>query len=177
MATAPLRFLVRRPIPLLALLLALGPGLAAGAALAEPDAPSQIGDRLDGFALPDQFDTEHQLDASVRIVLFGRDMDGGNLLKAALDEEGVSLLEAMHAIYVADIHRMPSLIARMFALPSMRKRPYPVWIDKEGEVTARLPSEPGKATILGLRELRITSIEFADTPEAVRAGVERAASD
>jgi hypothetical protein len=165
------------PTPLLALLVALGPGFATVAARAESGATIQVGELLDGFALPDQFDAEHQLDASVRIVLFGRDMDGGNLLKAALDEEGASFLEAKHAIYVADIHRMPSLIARMFALPSMRKRAYPVWIDREGEMTSRLPSEPGKATILGLRERRISSIEFVDTPEAVRAAIARAASD
>ena len=70
-----------------------------------------------------------------------------------MDEESPKgWLPQHHVLYVADIHGMPSFIARMFAIPSMQKRPYPMLLDRDGAATARFPSEEGKATLLFLED-------------------------
>ena len=140
------------------LLLALLLASAAGAA------PYGVGDAVDPLRLTDQHDEGHSLDASVRVVLFSRDMEGGDLLEEALAESPKGFLETQHALYVADIHGMPAFVARMFAIPSMRKRPYPMLLDRDGEVTARFPSQEGKATLLFLEDLRIQRLLYASSP-------------
>jgi hypothetical protein len=64
---------------------------------------------------------------------------------------------------------MPKLVARLFAVPSMRRRPYPMLLDRTGEATARLPDVEEQATLLFLDELRIERIEHVDSADGVRA--------
>ena len=146
-------------------LVALAPVLLAPAAGAEPYA---VGSELPEIQLEDQHGDPHTLDASLRVVLFSRDMDGGRVIQGALEEDGAALLEANAAAYVADVSRMPGLVRRMIAKPRMRKRPYRMWLDEEGEATASFPAEEGLPTLLFLEERRIVRIEHPATPEALR---------
>ena len=138
----------------------------ASAAGAEPYV---VGDRIEPFTLEDQYGESHTLDESVAIIAFSRDMDGGDLLKAALEDAPEGFLTGMNAVYVSDISGMPGLIARMFAIPSMRKRPYSLWLDRDGKATALLPDEEGKATLVYLSKLEITRIATLETSQEIRS--------
>jgi hypothetical protein len=151
----------------LAVILALLSFLTGGAGLAETQ-PFGPGDRIDEFELLDQHDEARRVDLSTQIVLFSRDMDGGKLLRESLVETKKGLLDEKAAAYVADISGMPSLVARMFALPSMRKRPYPILLDRTGDVTQRLPDVEGEATLIFLDALRIERVEHVDSAQGVR---------
>ena len=85
--------------------------------------PYAVGDRIAAFTLEDQHGEAHTLSQDVTLLLFSRDMDGGNLIKAALSTAPAGFLTSRNALYLTDISRMPKLVAKMFALPSMRKRP------------------------------------------------------
>ena len=143
--------------------------LLAGQAAAEP---LDVGDRIATFTLEDQHGASHTFDENVHILLFSRDMEGGKLLKEALAETPAGFLDERHAIYVSDISGMPGLVARMIAIPRMRDRAYPMWLDRDGEATARLPDEEGKATLVFCRDRAITRIEHLATAEEVRALLE-----
>lgn len=148
---------------LLALLLALPlTGLAE---------PLQVGSQLDAFSIEDQFGKSHAVDGSLRAILFTRDMDAGELVKAALSEEGSARLAGAGALYVSDVSGMPGLVRRIFAIPSMRKRAYPMGLDVDGSLTRDFPSTEGRATLLVLDGLRVTRIEELDSPEAIRAAL------
>ena len=54
------------------------------------------------------------------------------------------------------------------AVPRMRKRPYPMLLDRDGEATRLFPSEAGAATILTLDSLRIVAIDYADSAAEIR---------
>lgn len=145
--------------------------VAAPAFADEPPPPLVVGDSLPPLTLEDQHGEERSVDASTRAILFSRDMDGGDILKAGLADLPEGTLEEAQAVYVSDISGMPRLIARMFALPRMRRRPYPMLLDRTGETTALLPDVPGRATLIHLEELRIDSLEHLETAEDVRARV------
>ena len=49
-----------------------------------------------------------------------RDMDGAKLFKQAMADQPKGYLEARHAVFVADIQRMPALIAKMFAVMNVK---------------------------------------------------------
>jgi len=148
--------------------------IASSAALVRADTaqsgpePYRVGSRIEPFSLEDQFKVERALDEQVRFVLFSRDMDGGDILREAVEGETTESLQAIGAVYVADIHRMPSLVASLMAIPRMRSRGYPMWLDREGTATARLPDREGHATVLELAGLELRAVHHLDAPEAVR---------
>jgi len=127
-----------------------------------------VGERILPFSLEDQNGTSQAVDESTALILFSRDMDGGKLLKAALEGVPAEFLPTLRAAYVSDISEMPSLVARMFALPSMRKRPYPILLDRLGQTTRRLPDIEGQATLIVLKRLEIMRVDHADSANAVR---------
>jgi hypothetical protein len=141
--------------------------LLAGAARGAPLAAWMA---LPPLTLADQHDVSTTIGPQTRVILFTRDMDAGDLVKEALAGHAALLTQAQ-AVYVSDISGMPSLIARLFALPAMRKRPYPMLIDRDGSATADFPTVEGKVTVLRLRALQIEAVEYADSVAAVRAAL------
>ena len=148
-----------------ALGLALAGLLLAAPAAAEPAGP---GDALTPFTLEDQHGEERSVDEATKMVLFSRDMDGGALLKDALADVEPGALASLGAAYVADISGMPALVARMFAVPAMRKRPYPMLLDREGQVTAQLPDVEGQATLIFLEGLVVSRVAHLGSAAELR---------
>jgi hypothetical protein len=147
----------------------------AGAEDAPPAAARAVGDRIESFELLDAHGQPGRIDESVRLLLFAADMDAGGLVNDALEEDpSLQDLAARGAVFVSDIHRMPALITRLFALPSMRRRPYRMLLDREAAgPSARIPREEGKVTLLDLDSLTIRRIEYLDSAKSV-AGALRA---
>jgi hypothetical protein len=144
----------------------------AGVAVQAAAEPYAVGDRIEAFTLEDQHGKPHTLSEDIALLLFSRDMDGGELIKEALANAPTPLLESRHAIYLADISRMPKLVAKMFALPSMRKRPYAMLLDREGATTARLPSAEGRATLIYIQGFEVTRILHTTTAAEISRELE-----
>ena len=131
-----------------------------------------VGATLAARTLEDQHGETRSIDRGTRFVLFSRDMDGGDVIEEALSDAPEGFLEARSAVYVADISRMPGLVTRLFALPSMRRRPYPMLLDRTGDATADLPAEKGRATLVRLEALRVAAVtSFACTCVATCSGM------
>lgn len=143
--------------------------LLVAAASAAADPSLGVGDRLVPLVLADQHDAEVRVAEEARILLFARDMAGGDIAEAALAEGGAALLREAGAVFVSDISRMPGLITRLFALPAMRRRDYPMVLDRDGSATAALPHRDGRLTVLRLDALKIETVDFVDSGDAVRA--------
>lgn len=141
-----------------ALALLLSPGIAAADTLRE-------GAKLPELALTDQHEAPMPIDATVRRILYTRDMDGGDIVKEALATDGTAKLSAAHAVYISDISRMPGFVTSMFALPAMKKRPYRFLLDRDGKATADLPYQPGRVTVIDVDAGTVTSIRFAQSTD------------
>jgi hypothetical protein len=137
-------------------------------AVASAEEPYKKGDPMVGIALEDQHGETAKIDASTRLVLFTRDMEAGDTVKAALAEKRTADLEVLGLVYAADISGMPGLVRRMFAVPAMRKRGYAMLLDTTGEETERIPSEPSRATLIALEDLEVTSIRFLDRADEIQ---------
>ncbi len=134
----------------------------------------EVGERLAPWTLLDQHEQAYSLNEETRILLVARSMDGARLVEAALKARPQGYLEARQAVFVADISRMPSLIARLFAVPAMRDYPYRVLLDRDARVAARYPGDPAKVLWLDLEQgwLRARR-EFGDAG-ALSAALEQA---
>ncbi|PYC17442.1 FAD/FMN-containing dehydrogenase [Pseudomonas jessenii] len=134
----------------------------------------ETGERLAPWTLLDQYEQPFTLNDSTTTLLVARDMDGAKLIKEALKDQPKGYLEARHAVFVADIQRMPALIARMFAVPAMRDYHYRVMLDREGRVASRYPGAEGQVLWLQLKDGRLLSQrEYANASE-LREALEKA---
>ena len=143
--------------------------LMSATAQAQSEPYYGVGDVIPKISLQDQHEKDGVVDVSTRILLFSRDMDGGKLLEEALADIDEGFLAGKKAVYVSDISGMPSLIARLFAIPSMRKRSYPMLLDRSGNATQRIPDVDERATVIFLKSLTVERIEHVDSANGVRA--------
>lgn len=143
--------------------------LTAAVAWAEPYAEQSV---LEPFTIEDQHGSVHTVDAGVRALLFSRDMDGGAVIREALEEDGAALLERSGAVYISDISGMPWFVRAMIAKPRMRDRSYAMLLDEEGDRTEQFPSVEGKATLMVMDRLRVVRISYIDSPDALRKAIE-----
>lgn len=134
---------------------------------------TEIGERLAPWTLLDQFDQPYSLDQQTHTLLVARDMDAAKLVKAALEDRPKGYLEARHAVFVADIQRMPTLIAKMFAVPAMRDYSYRVLLDREGRVAPRYPGAENKVLWLQLNEGRLVAQREYATAAELREALEQ----
>ena len=132
------------------------------------------GERLAPWTLLDQFDQPFTLDNQTQTLLVARSMDAAKLVAAALRDQPKGYLEARHAVFVADIQRMPRLIAKMFAVPAMRDYPYRVMLDRDGRVAPRYPGPVDKVLWLQLKDGQLVAQHEYATAAQLREALEKA---
>jgi hypothetical protein len=135
-------------------------------ALAVSAAPLTTGENLPELNLPDQHGDSHTL-SSGNVVLFAPDKGAGKLAHEVLNHTDKVELAARGIVFISDISGMPTLIARMFALPAMRKYPYLVLLGYEKQDTAMFPRQQGRVTVLHIKAGKISRIEYATSPKAL----------
>lgn len=132
-------------------------------------APLGEGATLPAITLADQHDVQATVGPETKLLLFTRDMDASKITKEVLAEDGAARLARAHATYVADISAMPSLVTTLFAMPGLRKRSYPMLLDRDGTVTKDLPFQAGAVTVVTLDHQVIRHVEYVTTAERLRA--------
>nr|WP_256357967.1 FAD/FMN-containing dehydrogenase [Pseudomonas sp. PDM28] len=132
----------------------------------------EVGERLAPWTLLDQFDQAFTLDSRTQTLLVARSMEAAKLVDAALQGQPKGYLEARHAVFLADIQRMPRLIAKMFAVPAMRDYSYRVMLDREGRVAPRYPGAVDKVLWLQLKDGRLINQHEYATAAQLREALE-----
>ncbi|AQS38291.1 hypothetical protein Sps_03148 [Shewanella psychrophila] len=120
------------------------------------------------IVLQDQFEHEVTVTSATEVLLFSRNMKGGDIIKEALEKLQADNQQGLdNLVYVADISGMPSLIAKFVAIPQMKDLPFSMGLDREGDVTKVLPGEKDKATLIRLDKLKIVDVVIFDSSEAL----------
>ncbi len=132
-----------------------------------------VGDFLPVLALKDQHDKPAGIPSTTRRVLFAADNSGGQKATALIDRLGAQWLSETGTVYLADIHRMPSLIASMFALPQLRDKPYPIVLGREEADLAMFPRKKECVTLIQVSQGALSAAAFACSEEDLQQAVER----
>jgi hypothetical protein len=74
-------------------------------------------------------------------------------------------------VFVADIQKMPAIIAKMFAVPAMRAYSYRVMLDRESRVVPRYPGDADKVLVLRLHNGKVVSQAQFDSAESLRGAL------
>ena len=127
-----------------------------------------VGKKAPALELPDQHDKNCKLDASTRVVIIAFHMGVAKSFNKWLNAREKDWLKKRNAIYVADISGMPSTIAKMFAVPKMRKYKHQILLNRADEFASKFPVEKEKATVLRINKSgMITSISHIASPESL----------
>jgi len=117
----------------------------------------EVGERVAPWTLLDQFDQAYTLDDQAQILLVARGMDAAKLVDAALQGQPKGYLEARHGVFVADIQRMPRLVAKLFAVPAMQSYSYRVMLARDARIAPRYPAPVDKVLWLQLDNGKLTA--------------------
>lgn len=131
------------------------------------------GERLAPWTLLDQYEQPYSLDDRLQVLLVARDMEGAELVKAALQGKPKGYLEQRQALFLADISGMPGPIASLFAVPAMRDYSYRVLLDRQARVASRYPAAPATVLWLELREGRLLAQRNFTDASALAAALEQ----
>jgi hypothetical protein len=135
----------RGPMRLVPLTLLLAVTLSAAA----PTTPYKVGDAFAPFTTKDQHDKPYTYEGGARTVIVAFDMSSGKAANAFFEKQPADFLPQQKAIFISNIHGMPG-IARVFAMPKMKKYPHRILLaDAEGFL-ARYPVKEDHLTVLSL---------------------------
>ncbi|WP_322520578.1 hypothetical protein SR882_07195 [Guyparkeria halophila] len=165
----PVPRLLRLFTPLATACLSASVGVVSIAAAQTPDSATstiQIGDPFPRWELTDQHDQTHRLPGdTTQAIVFSSSKQADETLSPVLESVVGDRLISGEVIYLSDISRMPGLISRLFALPSLRDRDYPVVLIREEGVSAPLVTETdclalyrlGQGTVVAREDLCVES--------------------
>jgi hypothetical protein len=123
-------------------------------------APMAVGDAVPAFVAKDQHGKEFVFTNNVRFLLVATEREPGTSANNKIAAPGAGFLEKYQAVYVMDIHTMPG-VAKLFALPKMRKYPQRIVLVETAGVLAWVPTQPGRVTVLALTPAgRIEKISY-----------------
>jgi hypothetical protein len=126
------------------------------------------GDSLPSIQTQNQFEEPAELNKETKWILFSSDMNAAKMLTEYLNENA-SKLDLSKTLIISDISKMPGLVAKMFAIPKMKKYNFKLALDKTGETTKDWPRKEGHLIIIKLSELKVESVEEVNTKEAVKS--------
>jgi hypothetical protein len=121
-----------------------------------------VGDAAPAFSVKDQHGAEFVFTNGVRFLLVATEMASGKSANLKLAEQGAGFLEKHQAVYLMDIHSMPG-VARMFALPKLRRYPQRILLVEKAETLSTIPARPARVTVLALTPAgRVRNISYWD---------------
>ncbi|WP_456026668.1 FAD/FMN-containing dehydrogenase [Pseudomonas capeferrum] len=133
----------------------------------------EVGERVAPWTLLDQFDQAYTLDDQAQILLVARSMDAAKRVDAALQGQPKGYIEARHAVFIADIQRMPRLIAKLFAVPAMQAYNYRVMLDRDARIAPRYPGAVDKVLWLQLDNGKVVAQHEYSSADELRQALEQ----
>lgn len=134
-------------------------------------APIEVGGTVPSISAKDQHGKDYVFTNGTAFLLVATDMVGARAANRKLAEQGPGFLEKQGAVYLMDIHPMPG-VARLFALPKMRKYPQRIVLIETAGALNWVPAKTNQVTVLKLTpEGRVKQISFwqPDDQSAIEA--------
>jgi hypothetical protein len=137
-------------------------------ALADSVKPGQP---LPALTLQNQHDQAWRIAPDTQLVLFAAGRKASNLMQTVLAPQPKGFLAGRHAVYLADMSKMPGFITRTFAMPSLRELNFEVGVSLEGKTLADWPRQDDAVTLIRLDQGRVVSHEYLTTEAQLKTAL------
>jgi len=125
-----------------------------------------LGGQLPTLTYPDQFEKPHTIGSNIHTIIVSFEKATGADMNAFLKAHQPDYLAKHHAVFIANISEMPSLITKLFAMPKMRKYKHTILIINDEDNHQFLHKED-KITVYTIENGFIKDINFVDTSKEV----------
>ncbi len=150
------------------------PALLFFAATMASAAEVGIDSRVSPFELPDQFGRDHLVEDMPRVMILAFDKGTGEMVNQYLTRQEKGYLPNQDALFIADIARMPMLVARLFALPKMRKYQHTILLAYDEAFQEGFPRKKDHATVIHFgRTQAIEAITFVQDDRELEGELSR----
>jgi NADPH-dependent ferric siderophore reductase len=127
-----------------------------------------VGDSIPTFEIEDQFEKKQTIASDTKIILVTAEKGMSEIIRDYLLSQPEGYLESKKAVYVGDISGMPSLIARFFALPKMKKYPFSILLVDE-EQTKSFSKKEESITVYSVENGTVSNVKYIKTAEELKA--------
>jgi len=134
-------------------------------------APPQVGQAMPPVAVKDQHEQNWRIAPDTQLVLFAAGRTASNLAMAVLGAQPKGFLATRHAVYLADMSKMPGFVTRTFALPSLREQPFAVGVVLDDKLLADWPRQEDAVTLIRLKDGVVASVDHAKTEAQLRGAL------
>jgi len=117
------------------------------------------------FKLPDQFDKTHEVTDDTKLLIIAFLKEDGHTIREYLKSHKPTLLEENHAMFLADISKVPVVIRNMVILKDFKKSKFPVVIIYDKKISDTLNDNQDKILVMHLDHKKITKVEHIKTEE------------
>jgi hypothetical protein len=123
--------------------------------------PFDITQNLTSFSLVDQFDKKHTVNSDIKTIIVSFEKGTGADVNEFLNSKEPTFLEEKHAVFIANISGMPSIITKLFALPKMQKYKHPILLIYDDE-DKRFLYQEDKSTVYKIENGVIVTVEYIE---------------
>ncbi len=133
-----------------------------------------IGKELAPFTFKDQFDKEHSLEDSTKKIIFAFTKPTGHIVRTYMSTRKPDYLTSRDTYFIADISGMPSIIAKMFAIPDMQEGKYPILLIRDKEHAKMFINKDQKKAIMliSLDHKIVKNVKFVTTAEDLKKEID-----
>lgn len=120
-----------------------------------------VGDAIPAITAKDQHGIPFVLTTNIQTLLVATEMDCAKAANHQLAAQSAGFLDKHNAAFLMDIHSMPG-VARLFAIPKMKKYPHRIVFIDSPTVLTNFPSRTNLVAVISLSAGRIQRIVFWD---------------
>ena len=128
---------------------------------------------LDSYRFETPNGRQMKIPKKTNLVIVAFEKDTGALVNEYLKTKSKYYLQKNKAIFIADIHDMPSMITTMFALPKLRKYKHLIYLHYDEKFQKAVPNKEEKITLLKIEDGLIKKISFISTKDELQVAIER----
>jgi len=129
--------------------------------------------QFNSFAFETPQGRQMRIPKKTSLVIVAFEKDTGALVNEYLNTKNPYYLQKNRSIFIADIHKMPSMITSMFALPKLQKYKHLIYLHYNDRFENVVPNKEGKITLLRIEEGKIKNISYISTKQELKASIEK----
>lgn len=116
---------------------------------------------------------EIKMPKNTKLIIIAFEKDTGALINEYLDTKSALYLEINNSVFIADVNKMPKIIAKIVALPKLQKYKHPIYLSYGEELEKIVPKIEAKITLLYIENEKIEDIKYISTSEDLKMAIER----
>ncbi|MCK9455401.1 MAG: hypothetical protein WCY51_00960 [Sulfurimonas sp.] len=128
---------------------------------------------LESFRYETPAGRQIKIPQKIELVIVAFEKDTGALVNEYLDTQSPFYLQKSNSIFIADINKMPTVIANMFALPKLQKYKHLIYLHYGEKLQAVVPNKEQKVTLLYIEDSKIKEISFISTHKELKMAIEK----